>query len=132
MVGVLLLFHQQCGLSSQQHLEVCTQIEAHNQHVGNGHKIYRIMTKENCKLDHQVALSKHILLFHNNNNNSQTEQQHLMKQLNITQLVCLTMLCITCAVLCPQFAELCIWYLSMCLHCCPGHVILSLSFHHGL
>jgi hypothetical protein len=57
MVGVLLLIHQQCGLSSQQHLEVCTQIEARNQHVGNGCKIYRIMMKENCKLDHQVALS---------------------------------------------------------------------------
>jgi len=30
---------------------------AHNQYAGNVHKIYWAMTKENCKLDHQMVLS---------------------------------------------------------------------------
>jgi hypothetical protein len=54
--AVIMLTHQHRGLSPQQHLEVCTNTGAHNQYAGNGHKIYCVMTKENCKLDHQTVL----------------------------------------------------------------------------
>jgi len=48
--------HEHRGLSSQQHLEVSTKTGAHNRYAGNGHKIYLVMMRENCKLDHQMVV----------------------------------------------------------------------------